>query len=267
MNPFHGSPPQEVLLSHAPLDTVLCQVRFPPILSIGKDDFVAPFQEAIRKDYPLTEQWMVQSLPFPFQAPGGAPPQGLPITKTYRFSTPDRSWRLNLAPDSLSLDTSRYTHRTEFLERLSQALTTLAAHVPLTHWSRLGIRYVDRIRGENLARVPEFFRPEMLGILGMDGIGKHLKQGLSEALLEVEEGNLAIRYGLLPGGKTIDPLGIPVDPADSWILDLDGFQEHAETLKPFETQDVIAQTEALSKRIYAFFRWMVLPPFDQTYGG
>jgi len=267
MNPFHGSPPQEVPLSHAPLDTVICQVRFPPILSIGKDDYVAPFQEAIRKDYPLTEQWMVQAFPFPFQAPGGPSPQALPTTKTYRFSAPDRSWRLNLAPDFLSLDTSKYTHRSEFLQRLDQALTTLAAHVPLTHWSRLGVRYVDRIRGEHLGRVPEFFCPEMLGILGVDGIGKHLKQGLSEALLEVEEGNLAIRWGLLPGGKTLDPLGIPVESADSWILDLDAFQEHAETLRAFDIPDLVAQTEALSKRIYSFFRWMVRPAFDQTYGG
>ena len=51
-NPFAGPEPQEVYLPEAPLVKVLCQIRFPTIASIDKKEFIAPFQEAIRHNYP-----------------------------------------------------------------------------------------------------------------------------------------------------------------------------------------------------------------------
>ena len=265
MNPFQGTPPPEVLLARAPLDAVFCQVRFPTILSIGKDDYVASFQEALRKDYPRAEPLTIQT--FPFQIPGLELPTGGPTVKHHRFSTADRRWRLNLAPDFISLDTPKYTSRTEFLERLEQAFDVLATHIRPSHWNRLGVRYVDRIRGADLAEVNSFFQPELLGLLGVDAGGNHLKQALSEVLAEVAEGTLAVRWGLLPPQRTPDPIGIPAEPTSSWILDLDAFQERFDTMEPFDPVDLVARVRALSDRIYTFFRWAVQPAFLQKYGG
>lgn len=52
-NPLIDPPPPEVPLKSAPLIRVIAQVRFPPILSIEKQEFVASFQEAIRDKYPI----------------------------------------------------------------------------------------------------------------------------------------------------------------------------------------------------------------------
>jgi uncharacterized protein (TIGR04255 family) len=226
---------------------------------------VAPFQEALRKDYPLAEQWATQ--PFQFQLPSGegSPLVSLPVSRTHRFSTVDGAWRLSLSTDFLSLETLHYTSRRDFLERLNQAWTALAAHVAPSHWNRLGVRYVDRIRGAELARVGELFRPEMLGLLGSGAGGEHIKQILAESLVVVPEGNLAIRWGLLPAGRTTDPIGIPVENQASYILDLDAFQEGR--LEPFVTADLVAHAQALSDRIYSFFRWAIQPEFLRTYGG
>ena len=239
---------------------------WPPICigTVGKDEFVAPFQEAIRKDYPLAEHWATQ--PFQVQVPGGEGSQFLPmaISRTYRFATADGSWRLSLAADFLSLETRQYTSRQDFLRRLEQAWSALAVHVAPSHWNRLGVRYVDRIRDEELARVGELFRPEMLGLLGSEASGEHLKQVLAESLVAVPEGNLAIRWGLLPAGRTTDPIGIPPEEKATYILDLDAFQEG---LEPFAPLDLLARTQALSDRIYAFFRWAIQPEFLRTFGG
>ncbi|MGD8207441.1 MAG: TIGR04255 family protein, partial [Thiohalocapsa sp.] len=51
--PLTGPPPAEVPLSDAPLVRVIAQVRFPLVASVEKGDFIAPFQEAIRAEYPV----------------------------------------------------------------------------------------------------------------------------------------------------------------------------------------------------------------------
>ncbi|MGA7328789.1 MAG: TIGR04255 family protein, partial [Rhodomicrobium sp.] len=54
-HPFSGPPSAEVPLPDAPLVRVLAQVSFPQIFNIAKADTVAPFQERIRGEYPLTQ--------------------------------------------------------------------------------------------------------------------------------------------------------------------------------------------------------------------
>lgn len=51
-NPFGAPGPDEVPLERAPLVRVIAQLRFPPIVSLGRADFIGPFQEAIRSRYP-----------------------------------------------------------------------------------------------------------------------------------------------------------------------------------------------------------------------
>ena len=55
--PLEGPPPPEVPLADSPLVRVIAQVRFPLIASVEKRDFIAPFQEAIRKNCPEHAPW------------------------------------------------------------------------------------------------------------------------------------------------------------------------------------------------------------------
>lgn len=52
-SPLTGPPPTEVPLTDAPLVRVVAQVRFPLVASVEKRDFIGPFQEAIRAEYPV----------------------------------------------------------------------------------------------------------------------------------------------------------------------------------------------------------------------
>jgi hypothetical protein len=52
-DPFSSKGPDEVPLERAPLARVIAQVRFPTIVSLGRPEFIGPFQEAIRPRYPI----------------------------------------------------------------------------------------------------------------------------------------------------------------------------------------------------------------------
>lgn len=263
MNPFRDLPPQEVPLDRAPLDFVICQVRFPSVLSIGRDEFVASFQEALRRDYPFVESQIVQQLQLASMG-GDVPAMPQPATKTYQFFSSDRRWNLTLSPDFLALQTNAYKSRREFMARLEQAIAALADHIGPTHSTRLGVRYFDRIKGEDLKLVNEFLRPELLGLMAAGEASTDVDQLISQALFSVPEGKLAVRWGLLPQGMTIDPIAIKPEGVPSWILDLDCFTDAVE---PFDATKLVQEARHLSERIYTFFRWAVLPPFLSHYRG
>lgn len=61
-SPLSGPPPVEVPLNAPPIVRVIAQVRFPLIASIEKQEFIAQFQEAIRRDYPVLRQEQSRSL-------------------------------------------------------------------------------------------------------------------------------------------------------------------------------------------------------------
>ena len=87
-NPFKDQPPSEVPLRDAPLVRVISQLRFPPVLSIEKRDFVAPFQEEIRPDYPNLRPEKTRGVVL---GPQGVVPG--PKQVVWRFSDASGQWR------------------------------------------------------------------------------------------------------------------------------------------------------------------------------
>lgn len=265
MNPFQDPPPSEVHLESAPLDRVICQVRFPPIMSIGLEEFVAGFQEAIRPDYPLMSQFGLARFQMIFQAaPGGAemvPPgasQLPPPMRGYRFDTADHLWRLFLTPEFLALETSKYDDRDGFMTRLGKAFHALGAHIGPAHTTRLGVRYIDRIGGEPLKRISDFFSPELLGLFHDPVQRQNVIQLLSEAQFVIPEGRMVARWGLLPENASTDPSTIEPRPEPTWIMDLDASHEE---LVAFDADKLVLEARKLSERSYTFFRWAVKEEF------
>ena len=60
--PLGGRSPRQINLPRAPLVLVLAQTRFPGILKIDNKEAVVPFQDAIRRDYPLFTQETTQQI-------------------------------------------------------------------------------------------------------------------------------------------------------------------------------------------------------------
>ena len=259
-NPFTEPPPAEITLREAPLVRVIMQVRFPPVFSIEKQDFIAPFQEEIRRDYPVLRPEHKTGIVID--------KTGVTESKTsqiWRFHSIDKLWCVSLSSDFLALDTTRYESRTDFINRFEKLLKALQKNIEPQVIDRLGVRYIDRITGANLKDdLPELVRTEVSGILS-SSIKEHLNHAISENLFTLpgDAGYLKARWGFIPPGSTIDPAVIELSDKNSWLLDLDAFFTESQ---PFDVKSVTNQARKFSEQIYSFFRWSVTDVFLTRYG-
>jgi uncharacterized protein (TIGR04255 family) len=258
--PLVGPPPSEIPLATPPLVRVIAQVRFPMILSVEKKEFIAAFQEAIRNDYPILrrEQNVLLDLEGMEKRP----------STTWNFHDPKTKWRVALTADFLALETTDYSSREDFLARLRRVLQPLAAHFNPAAVDRLGVRYVDRIEGENLADLPLLIRPEVCGILASP-LRDHVPLSITESLFELlpDEGRVKARWGLLPSQRTVEPAVVEEREAPSWILDLDAFRVFPDGQEPFDVDAIVDRARGFAERIYSIFRWSITDEFLRRYGG
>lgn len=258
--PLVGPPPAEVPLKNAPLVRVLAQVRFPLVTSLSNADFIASFQEAIRHDYPILRPEQSRGVVI---GPDGA--MSTRSTSIWRFQDTEKVWRVSLAPDFLALETTQYGSRNDFLKRFEQVLIALRDLIDPKVIDRLGVRYIDRIVGDNLQDLSTLVRPEVAGIMASP-LAEYAFQAISEHMFALPEqpGKLLARWGRIPAGGTVDPAAIDAIDAPSWLLDVDAFIEES---NPFDVDAVLRQARDFAERIYAFFRWAVTEEFLKRYGG
>jgi len=251
--PLGGPAPQEIFLSRLPLARVVAQTRFSTVLKIDSKDGMVPFQECVRSDYPLLEQASVQQMQVDFSS--GVPGFKQITSDIWRFSNPDRSWVLSLTSDAVTLETRRYEGRADFLCRLSGALANVERVFAPALGLRIGVRYVNRIQGESLTDLTEWVMPNLVGVAQPE-LRAHVTQAISEAIMTVEEGSSLLRWGVMPGGSTIDPALLEPVPTPSWILDID--VSSAEQ-RPFAADSLTSDFYALAERAYSIFRYAVSP--------
>lgn len=257
-DPLVAPPPAEVPLKDAPLVRVIAQVRFPAILAIEQRDFVAPFQEALRATYPVLRQEQTQGLLLSPTGVAQAKPQ-----IAWRFSDVAGHWRVSLTPEFLALETTRYTSRSDFFQRLLAVVEALDEHASPKVIDRLGVRYIDRITGAAVDDIGDLVRAEVRGITGTIAAA-HATHALSESMFQLPDARVIARWGQLPAGATVDPAAIEPAPEKSWILDLDMFSAAP---MPFSVDHVVLEAQRFAERIYTIFRWAVTTDFLTRYGG
>lgn len=198
-----------------PVHTVVCQLRFPTILSINNVE-PADFQEEIRDSFP---QYARREDPAP-----GAPGQNQPVTN-YHFLSEDGQWKLNLTKDFISLSTLRYSGWEGFARHLDQPLAAFIRLYRPAYFQRVGLRYINFLSRErlDLGGVPwrELLAPAYLGGLQDPDTPEETFLGWNcESLLRLDSSCTArVRTGLgrLRSG------GAPQDPEVRFILDQDLF--------------------------------------------
>jgi len=258
-DPLMDDSPKEVPLKNAPLLRAIAQVRFPPITGIQRADFIGPFQEAIRSEYPVLRAEQIHRVIF---ATGGQA-QAAP-TVIWRFHEIQQGWRVSLGSDFLALETTVYRSRSDFLQRFGHLVDSLEEHFHPAVVDRLGVRYVDRVIGQHVGELDSFLRKEICGVLGTS-LKAQTTQMLTEAMLTTRErASLRARWGFLPPNATTDPAAIEPVAEVSWILDLDMFSSSP---FPFDARRLNADANAYAERIYAFFRWAVTKKFLSAFGG
>ncbi|WP_258040815.1 TIGR04255 family protein [Pseudanabaena sp. BC1403] len=261
-NPFTSPLPQEVPLKDAPLIRVIAQLRFPPILSIGKSDFVGSFQEAICESYPILQPEQTQGFTFSHQ---GVVPMAPQVTWRFVDKADNWNWRVSLAPNFLALETTTYLSRRDFLKRLENILIALNDSFKPASIERFGLRYIDRIVGQNLQEISSLVKPEIAGMMAVN-FREHIHQTISESLFTIPDGDeqIVARWGAMPAGATFDPEAIEAVADPSWILDLD---MSVSKNRDFRVEELISEAQHFAERIYTFFRWAVEDDFLKRYGG
>ncbi len=257
--PLEGPPPPEITLPRAPLVSVIAQVRFPLLLAARVSERVVAFQEAIADRYPHLERQDITPINL---MPMQIPQAGTEAMVHWRFSDESRQWRLTLTPEFIALETRAYESRGNFLERLEGILQALEDTLAPKLATRFGIRYIDQIKGESLARIGKLLRSEVLGVAG--SLGVNARQLFTELFVPADPGDLLARWGKLPASLTLDPNLVPPITEDSWLLDLDVSKSLP---SPFNTKALVTTAGLAAERVYAVFRWMVTDEFLRTYGG
>lgn len=253
--PLSGPPPSEVRLPTPPLVRVIAQVRFPGILKIRNPDTAAGFQECIRSTYPVLEKEQARRIEL-----GG---QEIREEIVWRFRDRARAWRVSLGTNFVSLETTKYESRQDFLDRLQSVVSGIEETLNPQEAQRLGVRYVDRLTGPAVDQITDLIRKEVLGVLPSD-IGQIATHILTESHFSTEEGQLNARWGKLPPHATTDPDAVEPCEAPSWIIDLDMFTSDPQT---FSTPELIDNAKRFTERVYSVFRWMVTDSFLKFYGG
>lgn len=264
--PLTNESPVEVALPQTPLVRVIHQIRFPPILSILKAEVVADFQEELRAMYPHLHKEDVENI----EIRRSLEPS-IADTVIWRLADQQEtaSWRVSLGVDFVSLETHDYRGRQDFLSRLRAVLYSVEKYFRPTETQRVGLRYIDQLKGEAVRRIDKLIRPSVLGILQPEGEAPdslrlatiHM---LTRAQFMAEEGVIQGQWGNLPPNSTFDPEVLQTIEEPSWVLDLDMYSTRTEA---FKTDELVGQTNRFANRIYTLFRLMVTDEFLRFYGG
>ena len=236
-----------------PLENVICQLRYPPILRIDSE-VPSQFQEAIRTEYPLYKE-MTE---FRHAIAAGVKPQGpqevaMQLTgssKNYVFSNEEETRRINLTRTFFSMSTSDYHRWENFVDKLRNSYDRLQEIYSPPFFTRIGLRYVNVFERSELGLDnvdwKELLRPCFLGLLS-SSVANVVKS--SESTHEIElsdkESMVRIKTSLVINENTSEYC---------YMVDSDFF-----TQKKIPPQDVLEKLDFLNCQASNLIQWTMTP--------
>lgn len=207
------------------LREVICQLRFPTILTINNIE-PADFQETIREAFP--QYVRKEEAPAPkisgFGTPNAKLESQTPIVN-YHFVSADGMWKLNLTRDFISLATLKYSDWETFARHLDHALASFIQLYKPAYFQRVGLRYINTFSRRQLAleHAPfsELFSSSYLGPLADPDVQEEsLLNCGCDFLLKLDNScHAKIHAG--PGRIKATLPQAPQDPEVKFIFDMD----------------------------------------------
>lgn len=185
-----------VVYAKNPIRSVICQLRFPAILRIDEGP-PAAFQELIRHEYPIYEErdtTIPTDLPEPFRKLVESSSR-----RDRRFISEDGQWMISLARDFLAVSTEHYLRWEEFSEHLDQATRALEQVFQPSFYSRVGLRYQNRIKRSEIGLTDiawnDLLQPHIAGAL-TTAISPRVEDSRQVILVSLDTGKVRVRHGL-----------------------------------------------------------------------
>jgi uncharacterized protein (TIGR04255 family) len=256
---------ERVIYKTNPLEEVICQLRFPPILRIDTET-PASFQERVRESYPFYTT--TPAVPMTLGAGINiAPPllRDFPLLSgqnNHEFSTRDRLWTLTLNRESLTVNCKRYICWEEFRDKLRGALTTLQELYSPGFFVRTGLRYRNLIRRSRLGLTScswsELLQPWILGAYSAPAMRDDILHNFLQMVLRLphHDGRVLVSSGTV----TVQAPNQDRSSAEEcYLVDADFFTEqHA------ESANVLQRLNFLNEQSDRFFHWCITKRLDDV---
>ena len=173
---------------HNQLADVICQLRFPEILTI-ETQIPAEFQDMIRDAFPQYSLRRETPAPKLSGTPGSLQFEKQPQTNNYQFTSEDGLWKVNLTAGFISLTCSRYTSWEDFAGKLDKPLAAFIKLYRPAYFERIGLRYLNFISRIDLflegTPFSELIQPCYLGPLSEEDV---VEQATSRCSVDAEIG-------------------------------------------------------------------------------
>ena len=210
---------------NAPVHEVICQLRFPTILTINNVE-PADFQEAIRAEFPQYARRQDVTPP-KVTGLGGPNPkveQQPPVTN-YNFLSADGKWKLNLTENFIALSTLRYPGWPEFARMLDKPLASFIRIYKPAYFQRVGLRYVNLISRQRLGLEgtpwTELIAPAYTGPLQEPDVAEDSVLNCGCDLLLKLDSSCQAKVHAGPGRIKNNAPNAPQDPEVKLIFDMD----------------------------------------------
>jgi uncharacterized protein (TIGR04255 family) len=258
--PFPDS--ERVVYRRNPLVEVICQLRYPTILSISANP-PAAFQERIRNEYPL----LAEKLPdVNVELPRGVPPDVVEMIRGsiskrkpvgYDFASADGKWKVSLTQDFLSLSTTDYTQWEGFREHLKGPLEALIAIYNPAFFIRIGLRYQDLIQRSLLGisentKWSELIKPHIAGVQAAPELDGAVEEFMGQLLINLPEfnGKVRINYGIAQRVGSVE---------NCFLIDSD-----YHTGDRTQNESVTRILDYFNRQSGRLFRWCIEPSLHQA---
>jgi len=206
------------------LREVICQIRFPAILSIGAKE-PAEFQEAVRGVFPRYGVKQDRLPPKVTIVNGNPQVEQQPAVANYQFVSLDNKWKLNLTRDFISLSTVAYTDWETFCQKLDQPLAQFIKIYQPAFLQRIGLRYVNLFsrKALDLEGEPwcELIEDPYLGILAMEDVSEQATVQSTVNFDTALDNSCRAKVHAGPGMVKQAGPNVPQDKEVKFVLDFD----------------------------------------------
>lgn len=263
---------QHRVYENPPLQLVACQIRFSQELSILNPGYVAPFQNAIKSEYPSLTGGDAVTLKLQITDPADARQPSVKTERTQQYIFRDRedNWTVVLTAESVAIETRRYQNFTDFLERLQRILDALIEHINPSTVTRIGLRYINEFRpnGEDIDW-SSVLNSQILGVYAIANLKKRINLAVQEIYFRLlDDHQIAIRHGLFPEGTTVQPQeGMEIKEGSFYLLDFDMFKEFSPTNKmAVSIDEICSYIRGYNLTIFHLFHTLVAEEYLATLG-
>lgn len=240
--------PQQPLLRKSPLRVVLCQLRFPKILGLGRSD-VRPFAAQLVETYPLADVDQMQPLELQISPAGVQQVQGI-AQSVFKFQSEDGTWTVTLTDEWVALETTAYSGFPDFISRWFSVATATQKAFDLDRELRVGLRYVNELKlpeGATIAHLRSLLSSEVIGPVSLDDRAEQLLRSWQEVRFRHGDNQgCTMQHGYMQNAQ------------EDWVYVLD-YDAYREGNRPLDLEEQVKTLASLNHHVFSLFSVSVTP--------